>query len=393
MSLGTSENQELLPSSLLGATRLDRELQRPYWPALDGVRAVAAFLVVFGHMGWHWSPSGLGVLAFFVLSGFLITQLLILEEERFGSISLRLFYARRSLRIFPAFYVYWFLLVVPLVLFHKRLVIGQAIASFFYVNNYYQALFGDPQTGLSATWSLGVEEQFYLLWPFLFIALKTNARRLRFLLWAVPALWVYREFMIWVMHVPQGYVYEAFDMRADHLLIGCLLAVALRERAFTNVWDVLCRSQWMPWLTVGLLILVQIPATIGVHRYRDWAAFILEPVLIALLLPQLIAFRGGVLSRFLDLAWMRYLGRISYSIYLYQQLVIYPVEKFLRPWPALKLLGSVAAVVIAASASYFLIERPFLRWKDRFQPVSRKARSRVLPEELGAGSPVSEGRS
>ena len=137
-------------------------------PALDGLRAIAAFLVVLYHGGIAVSPGGLGVLAFFVISGFLITWLLLDEQERHGGVSLRLFYVRRTLRIFPAFYVYW-VLVVALSAIRHRVVWPQAIASLFYVNNYYQGLFGDPNTGLSHSWSLGVEEQFYLLWAPAFI--------------------------------------------------------------------------------------------------------------------------------------------------------------------------------------------------------------------------------
>jgi len=140
-------------------------LKQSHLPSLDGLRAIAALLVVFMHAGLSWCPGGLGVLAFFVLSGFLITWLLLKEEERFGRISMKLFYIRRSLRIFPAFYVYWLLLIGSLLFFQKRILWGQALSSFFYVNNYYQAILGDPNTGFSHTWSLGIEEQFYLLWP------------------------------------------------------------------------------------------------------------------------------------------------------------------------------------------------------------------------------------
>src|SRR5436853_3977757 len=83
-------------------------LEKSYLSSLDGIRAIAVSLVVFYHLGIPGVPGGMGVLIFFVLSGFLITWLLLNEEERFGHISLKLFYARRTLRIFPAFYVYWF---------------------------------------------------------------------------------------------------------------------------------------------------------------------------------------------------------------------------------------------------------------------------------------------
>lgn len=156
------DNSPSLPAPLVAG------LQRSHLPSLDGIRAIAVFLVVFYHLGVPGIPGGMGVLIFFVLSGFLITWLLLKEEERFGHISLKLFYARRTLRIFPAFYVYWFLIIGLSIISSRHIFRAQAVCSFFYISNYYQAIFGDPNTGLSHTWSLGVEEQFYLVWPVTF---------------------------------------------------------------------------------------------------------------------------------------------------------------------------------------------------------------------------------
>ena len=132
---------------------------------------------MYSHLGLTWMPAGLGVLAFFVLSGFLITWLLLKEHERYGSISLRLFYIRRSLTIFPAFYVYAAIVIGGLLVVGGRIVWPQVAASLLYVNNYYQAIYGDPNTGLSHTWSLGVEEQFYLLWPVVFVSLLRRPQK------------------------------------------------------------------------------------------------------------------------------------------------------------------------------------------------------------------------
>lgn len=350
--------------------QLRANLRHPHLPALDGVRAVAALLVVFYHANFRWSSGSLGVLIFFVLSGFLITWLLLKEEKQYQSISLRKFYMRRSLRIFPAFYVYWILVVVGIGLIVKgKSPTAQSICSFFYVTNYYQAIWGDPNTGLSHTWSLAIEEQFYLFWPFLFLILKSNRIRLRFLLGGVGAIWIYREFMVLVVKVSQGYVYEALDMRADHLLIGCLLAVALFEGRFQQLWSFLCRSPLLQLVTVSLFVIEQLVAASGLHRYRDWGGFIIEPVLVFLLIPQLLAFTNGPITRLLDTRAMRYLGRISYSIYLYQQIVLHPVEKRLAGHPVALFFGCLAVAVACASASYFLVERPFLKLKDRFERI------------------------
>jgi peptidoglycan/LPS O-acetylase OafA/YrhL len=109
---------------------LDYAIQGRSLPSLDGLRAIAVFLVVFYHSGLPVN-GGVGVLMFFVISGFLITWLLLHEDKRWGNISLRLFYIRRTLRIFPAFYVFWVLVVFTFIVFRKPLQVSQAAASFF----------------------------------------------------------------------------------------------------------------------------------------------------------------------------------------------------------------------------------------------------------------------
>ena len=106
--------------------RLKQSLSGNHLPALDGLRAVAVSLVILYHSGWM-IPSGLGVLIFFVLSGFLITWLMLKEADRFGAVSLKQFYIRRSLRIFPAFYVFVALGLSALLFFHKHIVWPQVL--------------------------------------------------------------------------------------------------------------------------------------------------------------------------------------------------------------------------------------------------------------------------
>ena len=346
---------------------LGANLAKSHIPSLDGLRAIAAFLVVFYHAGIEWAPGGLGVLIFFVLSGFLITWLLLKEEEQSGAISLKLFYFRRSLRIFPAFYAYWLLFSAVSLLLHKRYDVAQAISAFFYVNNYYQALHGDPNTGLSHTWSLGIEEQFYLLWPLLFMLLREARHRLRFLIAAIVLLVLYREALIFLFHRDQGYIYEAFDTRADHLLMGCLLAVALRAGVWTGLWRRLCFTPWLSVVPIGLLVISTALALRFGSTYRDAVAFVVDPLLVTVLIVQTIAHPSAGLGVALNWDWMRYLGTISYSVYLYQQLVVEPVRKLTARWPVVSMLATILAVIAVASASYWIVERPFLRLKKRFE--------------------------
>ncbi len=366
-----------LPANLRGG------LARTHLAGLDGLRAIAALLVVFDHIGFTFVPGGLGVLAFFVLSGFLITWLLIGEEEKTSSISLPRFYLRRAFRIFPAFYVYFALVLSLTVATHHAINVPQAVSAGLYFTNYYQAIFGDPNTGLSHTWSLAVEEQFYLLWPFAFLLLGTNKRRFKMLAIAIPVLWIYREALVFVFHAPQSYIYEAFDTRADHLLVGCLLAVSLRCGRFQRLWNLACSSPKMVLATLSLIVVcVAMKYASGLSDYRDSIEFVVAPVLIAILIVQLIAFGAHPFTAPFNWAWMRYLGLLSYSIYLYQQLLIWPVMKAFRSYPTLGVVVTVTSIVVAAAASYHFVERPFLR-----------IRSRVERAYFGVTPPWADGRS
>jgi peptidoglycan/LPS O-acetylase OafA/YrhL len=384
-----SDNSRSLPPLLAAG------LQKSHLPSLDGIRAMAVFLVVFYHLGVPGMPGGMGVLIFFVLSGFLITWLLLKEEERFGHISLKFFYARRTLRIFPAFYVYWFLIIGLSIISSRHIFRAQALCSFFYVSNYYQAIFGDPNTGLSHTWSLGVEEQFYLLWPVTFLLLRNNRRRIKFLLWSIGAVWLYREFLIFVVHRSEVYIYEAFDTRADHLMIGCILAVALREQVWPRLWQLLVESPWRMWITVAGLVASAALSHFGKATYRDSLAFIIDPMLAAALIVQGTAYRSIGLGRIFNWGSVRYLGAISYSIYLYHPLAMSLGEKIFRRLPGLRSvapLGAVLSVIVVASASYWLLEQPLQKLRARFSPQpsapewprTSEALPRPLPESTTA---------
>ena len=201
-------------------------------PALDGLRGICVLLVIALHADLPFSKGGfLGVDGFFVLSGFLITTLLVEEWHRAGKISLRAFYIRRALRLFPALLV----LLVFSVLITLLLLRGDAAASSwrgiflasFYASDWATVIFGNNSSGLGIvqhTWSLGVEEQFYLLWPLLLVFMFTLRMRTKWIL-AVVSLLIVASALWRALLLEQGEwierVYKEFDTRADALLIGC----------------------------------------------------------------------------------------------------------------------------------------------------------------------------
>ena len=332
-------------------------------PGLDGMRALGSFAVIAYHYTPAYAPGGLGVMNFLVLSGFLITWLLLGEEDRKGSIGVGAFYVRRTRHIVPAFIVFMLVVTAALLVFGKRIVWPQVITAFLFVVNYWQGIVGDPNTAFSHTWALALELQFYLLWPLLFLALRRSRRRMAgALLLIITGVWVYRGLMWGAGLVSQGYVYEAFDMRADHLLLGCLVAVLLRTGSMSSVVSVATGHRFMPFLTMALIgVSAACEKQWGVD-YRNVFGFIVNPILLMTLLLQAITLATTPLWRWLEWPWVRYLGTISYSVYLYQQVIVDPVKHRLSFLPEpLPFFGTLAAVYGVSSVAYYLVEKPLRR--------------------------------
>jgi peptidoglycan/LPS O-acetylase OafA/YrhL len=395
-TLATDQNQQPQPStSPTLPPALWHNLHQKKIPKLDALRAISALIVVLYHFfNLALFPAGLGVMVFFVISGFLITWLLLDEFDTTQTISLTRFYFRRTFRIFPAFYVFWIVIVGGLLLKHGHLLWGQAIATFFYVGNYYQGLNGYPQTGLSHAWSLGVEEQYYLLWPALFRMFAAHRQRLlQVTCAAILLIWIYRIILQAAGASPQ-YIYTAFDTRADHLLIGCALAISLRYQYFARFFAFICaRTAYMLVPLAGLVLSSAAWWRYG-DAYRNAIAFVLDPVLITILMAQLLATRDRRLA-WMDSPLLVYLGTISYSTYLYHKLAGELVDKSLAgriPHALIVILG-VAATYAVASVSYHLVEKPFLLLRDHIRRSRSAAPTRspapaLVPEEVAPGCPA-----
>jgi peptidoglycan/LPS O-acetylase OafA/YrhL len=349
-----------------GRAGLDAALAHSHLPILDGVRAIAVFLVILYHFGFENSGGAAGVMIFFVLSGFLITWLLLKESAKTGDVSIGGFYKRRALRIFPAFYAY-FALGLAIELVRGRAVPWKhALSAFFYYSNYYGGLVHPPPSFVSHTWSLAVEEQFYLLWPCIFWLLRKDPRRLaRVTAAIIGCVWIHRAVLHFIVGVNQGYIYRAFDTRFDHLLVGCLLAIVLHGHLLNGFWNAACSSRLLAPVTLALLAL-SIRSGIDSTMYRNVIGFAIEPPLVAVAIAQILSWRHSLAWRWLDLPAVSYLGRISYSLYLYQEMTLYTARRLTAQYPVLVQLGfGVAATVAMASCSYFFVEKPFLKLKDR----------------------------
>lgn len=340
----------------------------PYNPALDGLRGVAILLVILSHAHAPlFDGAFYGVDLFFVLSGFLITSLLLQELHREGCIDYWRFYRRRLYRLMPALALFLaaYCLFAPLLWPGQDDVYSDALVSLLYLADYGIAFFDSPDT-LLHMWSLSVEEHFYLVWPPLLALLVRFSPR--GLLWR-PVLglwllaWAWRA--LWVAEEQQFYeVFFRFDTRATGLLMGALLAAVVLEQPAWFVW-VRQRLAHCMWLVLAVPLLMA-------QSWDDmnalaWGMTVVECATFCVLVA--ILRRRGAVFQALSAPALVLLGRLSYGVYLWH----YPVVRYLRaelPWPAVVVLGLAISMLLAA-LSYRTVERWGLRRRNA--PMLRRA--------------------
>ncbi len=336
-------------------------------PELDGLRGIAIIVVLIHHQLTSFSLKGgfLGVDLFFVLSGFLITGLLLSEFEHTGSISIRKFYMRRVLRLGPALALY--LIACVIVAYHTQLISVQRqlklIAyAVLYSTNWRMAFNWDPVLDPTAIiWSLSIEEQFYLVWPLLLFACLALRFKRKFIALAlvavIVAICLHRTSLL-TQGTNLTRLYYGTDTRADALLIGCLTALVPFQR-ITSSW--LIRAAAM----VGAVLFLYLTTAV---KFTDQWLYQGGFTLIAALAGLVIAVAANGPPRPLSMAlrWfpLRWFGRISYGLYLWHWLVIQTTTLYYfgywEPWAKLTLAVGISA------ASYYLIEVRFNRLKSRF---------------------------
>jgi peptidoglycan/LPS O-acetylase OafA/YrhL len=352
-----------------------------YRPALDGLRALAIAAVVAVHATYslvpEWAgrfvPGGfLGVDVFFVLSGFLITTLLLEERRKYGTISLRRFYARRALRLLPAVGALLVVHGLVAVVTHADLGLESrtAAAVGLYALNWVEAARGSVAVGLAHLWSLSVEEQFYFVWP-LFLIFALSRRRPNRLVLAVAAAgiaWATAvRALLWIHGAGWDAIYVRTDARVDELLMGVILAVA-----FHRGWRL--PHRWRHLGSAGLAVLLICFAV--VRRESSWlfvgGGFTVVG-LGAVVLIAAVLNADGLLARAFSWRPAVHLGRASYSLYLWHVPIFIVVANHLGGRPAVeRLVAGLVGCAVATLASYHLVEAPVARWR-RGLVASRRA--------------------
>lgn len=343
-------------------------------PSLDGLRAVSILMVLAAHSvrtagfpdwlkpysGYLWS-GGLGVRTFFVISGFLITWLLLREQAQTGRIDLVAFYKRRMLTIFPVFYAFLGTVLLLSLWVYRDFSLSEWLSAATFTLNYYPG-----HWTLGHLWSISVEEQFYLLWPFTLTLLETPRRLLiaaAVVILAAPVLRVLFYLSPW-----RWLGDYAFFTHADSLMFGCLLAILGSTDLGARLRQpLLLYRRW-----VQLVVVAAIYGIWMLSLHGRWGLFTVpfgatvQGMAIAALIASVVWCQAGTLYRWLNLRPMAAIGVISYGLYLWQQLILYPAaypdgDLWWRAFPQ-----NLVIVFMVAWLSYRWIERPFLRLKRKF---------------------------
>jgi len=363
------------------ADLLTAPIQRPrHIPSLDGLRALSIFLILVLHtllrntlynqipFSSRLAGNGsLGVFIFFVISGYLITTLLLREREKTSTISLKSFYLRRAFRILPPLYLYiLFLTTLGLTGHLPGMNRRELITALTLTRNYAHHV---DLWALEHLWSLCIEEQFYLIWPAILVicTLHRNGSEGRDKATRIALGILIAEPFIRVLsyrYLPGFHNMGMFHMQADGLMFGALGALQQGHPRFEKIY---ARATRWPWLLPIILFLVLGTLTIALGNY--WiltAGFTLNGIVVLMWLLWLVRNPTTILGRFMNQRFVTWIGRLSYSLYLWQTFFLHhlDVQVFGRDgwWNAFP--TSWLCILVIAVVSYYCIEQPALRVRD-----------------------------
>ena len=341
-------------------------------PELDGIRGLAALMVVGFHLAGVYSGF-LGVDIFFVLSGFLITSILLREYDEHGEIRLKTFYLRRAIRLWPVLTV--FLLVYGAVALALNRPLSNTLAAMasveFYYSNWLQAFRAPVDLDmLTHTWSLSVEEHFYVVWPLAIIVLMRHVRNYRLiiglLIGAIGAIGLWRGYLFWIT-ASDPRCYCGTDTRADALLSGCLVA-------FIRQLGLQVSHRLSAAALIAILCLLLPPGWLksGAVYYGGFTLITVAAPILLLWILQNPQHPACHLLRHRALIWV---GQISYSLYLWHWLVLRVMQTLIPNQYVARPVALVLSFLVSA-LSFYAIERPCLRLKNRLTTMTAPASTR-----------------
>lgn len=377
---------------------MPRPVKHPeqYVPALDGIRTIAVALVILYHLSVPGFQGGLlGVAVFFTLSGYLITTNLVNSKLRHDSFRLKTFWFRRFRRLLPAVITTLLAVLFLTVAFTPESTTKhswQALSALFYVNNWYTIAAGesyfDKFAGLGPLdhmWSLSIEEQFYLIWPLILVALFTLLRGRRRIVAATVALSIASFGLMWWLAAngnDHTRIYEGTDTRAGGLLLGAALAIALAFRRNDGAKATLNRGLSFMLGVIGLVSVIALSM-----RTTQQGIFLYQGGLLLVTIATVLMIMAGlnresVFSRVLGCTPLRWIGERSYGIYLWHLPIIAFLPRQWLPGAAdnaavawASSLGVAVGSVVLAAISWKVLEDP-IRRHGIIEPLRERMRAR-----------------
>jgi peptidoglycan/LPS O-acetylase OafA/YrhL len=340
-----------------------------HMPALDGLRAVAILTVVASHVITPKVPGGFGVTLFFFISGFIITRLLMLEPA-ITSAQLQGFYIKRFFRLAPALFVFLFTSGALMGGLGDVIPVRDYAATLLYFANYHSfTAFPPVVSPLAVTWSLAVEEHFYLVFPLVLMLFR--ARIVSILVGTLAVALVWRCVLVFGLHASTNYTYTATDCRLDSIAWGCLLSVLLQTAPQALTWLSSRAAQVAAAAALVASFAVRNDAFRETLRYslQGFAFFVL---FYGLFRPGAA---GGRVQEALASAPMQFVGRISYSLYLYHFLALSIATALMPAGPA-RIVCVLVAAFASATLSHRFVEQPIRRIGAQLAlGVSRRGRA------------------
>jgi peptidoglycan/LPS O-acetylase OafA/YrhL len=342
-------------------------LPRGYLQYLDGLRAVAVTAVVIGHTNHSWLPGGhVAVDTFFVVSGFIVTAMLIFEFEKTGRIHFGRFYMRRALRLMPALLVVSAFCLVVLGLLPVVDNPGDhrfgVLTALTFTSSPVAAGDWHEIGAMLPTWSLSVEEYYYFLWPVLFLLALRTRHRLALTGLVVALAVAYRLIAAWGTDWSDDRLYYGADTRAEQLMIGCFLAVLMARRRLPI-------RAWHGWVAATLLATYVVGADHWSQRfYYEGGGSTLVAVAAAVLVASLVNAPADRMAGLLSLGPVVWLGHRSYGVYVWDPVLGVALAPLLAHAPTAIPLFPVtfALTVVVAGLSFRYVEAPALKLKSRF---------------------------
>ncbi len=361
-------------------TEIPEALQKNYFPSLDGSRALSILLVVAfhshltvnGYFNYKIFNGSLGVEIFFIISGFLITTLLMKESVRTQSISLKKFYARRFLRIFPVAYIFLAVIIGISLLLKYKMDKVNLVSCFLYLTDFPQLGYIHSNWATGHFWSLAVEEQFYFIFPFILKKdFKTYVLVILFILLFVP-VYVIAAAKFPILNTRPLYLFTFFLAKLQGIALGSLVAILVFQKIIV-VERIKIHAFLLNLLNVILILAV---LELGFDPTFSVAG-VLKNELISLLVATLLMLNvfkpeQNLFYKLLNIRIIKYIGVLSYSIYMWHAPF---TDKHYQPLPAICYDSPYLyiGIFVVAFLSYSFIEKPFLRLKRKFASAGELA--------------------